>query len=63
MIKQLSEQNVHDINAILTAATILEETVAKHTNIDEQQLHATLLKIEYGIVAAVLKVLKYEGTF
>jgi hypothetical protein len=63
MISQLSEKDVHDINAILTAATILEETVAKHAGVEGQPLDATLLKIEYGIMAAVVKVLKYEGTF
>lgn len=31
MIKELSEQHIQDINAILTAATILEETIDKHT--------------------------------
>ena len=29
MIKQLTDEIIHDINAILTAATILEETLEK----------------------------------
>jgi hypothetical protein len=64
MLRELTAEIVHDINAILTAATILEETIEKRSpNVDKDGKPKSSRALGDAVGSAVERLLKINPTY